>query len=67
MYQLRDDRGQCTIITIMRAPLTVPLQAVGPKNYDEYFSVIDWALKPGRGTVVISSTTQPEHRYTEMQ
>ncbi|KAH9934391.1 putative cyclopropane fatty acid synthase [Fomitopsis serialis] len=43
------------------------IEAVGPKNYNYYFKVIDWALKPDRGTAVISSTTQPEHRYTELQ
>ncbi|KAI0748082.1 cyclopropane fatty acid synthase [Daedaleopsis nitida] len=43
------------------------IEAVGPKNYNDYFKVVDWALKKDRGTAVISSTTQPEHRYTEMQ
>ncbi|TFY83624.1 hypothetical protein EWM64_g389 [Hericium alpestre] len=43
------------------------IEAVGPSNYPDYFRVIDWALKPDRGTVVISSTTQPEHRYSAYQ
>ncbi|KAK7029627.1 hypothetical protein VNI00_014325 [Paramarasmius palmivorus] len=43
------------------------IEAVGHKNYGAYFKAIDWALKRDRGTVVISSTTQPESRYTEYQ
>jgi len=43
------------------------LEAVGYKNYGVYFQTIDWALKKDRATVVISSTTQPEFRYTEHQ
>ncbi|KAJ7485687.1 cyclopropane fatty acid synthase [Mycena latifolia] len=43
------------------------LEAVGYKNYGVYFKTIDWALKTDRATVVISSTTQPEYRYSEYQ
>jgi cyclopropane-fatty-acyl-phospholipid synthase len=47
--------------------LTQGHKAVGYKNYGVYFQTIDWALKKDRATVVISSTTQPEFRYTEHQ
>ncbi|KAF7373617.1 putative cyclopropane fatty acid synthase [Mycena sanguinolenta] len=42
-------------------------KAVGYKSYGAYFKAIDWALKTDRATVVISSTTQPEFRYSEYQ
>ncbi|KAF8994980.1 S-adenosyl-L-methionine-dependent methyltransferase [Cyathus striatus] len=43
------------------------VEHVGHKNYGIYFGVIDWALKVDRGIAVMSSTTQPEHRYSEFQ
>ncbi|KAK7012833.1 cyclopropane-fatty-acyl-phospholipid synthase [Favolaschia claudopus] len=41
--------------------------AVGVKHLGEYFSMIDWALKPECATVVITATSQPEHRYQKYQ
>ncbi|PFH49416.1 hypothetical protein AMATHDRAFT_4932 [Amanita thiersii Skay4041] len=43
------------------------VEAVGLKYLPQYFKVIDWALKPDSGVVVIGSTTQPESRYTTVQ
>ncbi|KAJ7132231.1 CFS1-like protein [Mycena epipterygia] len=43
------------------------IEAVGYKNYGAYFKAIDWALKTDRATLVVSSTTQPESRYSEYQ
>ncbi|KAJ7141646.1 cyclopropane fatty acid synthase [Mycena filopes] len=43
------------------------LEVVGYKNYGAYFKTISWALKADRATMVISSATQPEHRYSEHQ
>ncbi|KAF8994979.1 S-adenosyl-L-methionine-dependent methyltransferase [Cyathus striatus] len=43
------------------------VEAVGYKNLGHYFRIIDWTLKVDRGTAVISSNTQPEHRYTVFQ
>ncbi|TFY83856.1 hypothetical protein EWM64_g138 [Hericium alpestre] len=43
------------------------LEHVGSKYYDTYFRVVDWALKSKDATVVISSSTFPESRYSGYQ
>ena len=43
------------------------LQAVGPRYLNEFFRILDWALKPDRATIVITATSQPEHRWSEYQ
>ncbi|KAJ6498323.1 cyclopropane fatty acid synthase [Mycena vulgaris] len=43
------------------------IEAVGPKHMGEYFNMIDWAMKKDRATVVITATSQPEHRYQTFQ
>ncbi|KAF7353522.1 Cyclopropane-fatty-acyl-phospholipid synthase [Mycena sanguinolenta] len=43
------------------------IEAVGIKHLGEYFNMADWALKTDRATVVITATSQPEHRYRIFQ
>jgi len=43
------------------------LEHVGSHYYGLYFKLVDWALKPRKATVVISSSTFPESRYTNYQ
>ncbi|KAH7890616.1 cyclopropane-fatty-acyl-phospholipid synthase [Phlebopus sp. FC_14] len=43
------------------------LEAVGPSNYVAYFAAVDWALKRDKGTMIVSTSTQPEHRYSKYQ
>ncbi|RDX51315.1 cyclopropane fatty acid synthase [Lentinus brumalis] len=43
------------------------IEAVGPRYMPEFFRVVNWALKKERATVVITSTSRPEHRYTDYQ
>lgn len=43
------------------------IEAVGIKYLHDYFRVMDWALKDDRATMVITATSQPEHRYTDYQ
>jgi len=44
-----------------------PVQHVGPKYYNTYFQLVDFALKSKDAAVVITSSTLPESRYTEHQ
>ncbi|KAA1465956.1 cyclopropane fatty acid synthase [Dentipellis sp. KUC8613] len=48
-------------------PTDTWLQHVGAKYYDTYFRMVDWALKPHDATVVVSSSTFPESRYSGYQ
>ncbi|KAI0777608.1 cyclopropane-fatty-acyl-phospholipid synthase [Trametes elegans] len=43
------------------------VEAVGPRHMGSYFRMLDWALKPGRAAIVITATSQPEHRWREYQ
>ncbi|KAI0346935.1 cyclopropane fatty acid synthase [Trametopsis cervina] len=43
------------------------LEHVGSRHYKEYFSLVDYALKPSNATVVVTSSTFPESRYTGYQ
>ncbi|KAL1937279.1 hypothetical protein VTO73DRAFT_13888 [Trametes versicolor] len=43
------------------------LEAVGPRMLHTFFQKLDWALKPDRATVVLTATSQPEHRWSEYQ
>ncbi|KAJ3016514.1 hypothetical protein NUW54_g793 [Trametes sanguinea] len=43
------------------------IEAVGPKHMHDFFRTLDWALKPERATIVITATSQPEHRWSEYQ
>ncbi|KAI0761759.1 cyclopropane-fatty-acyl-phospholipid synthase [Irpex lacteus] len=43
------------------------LEHVGSRHYKEYFSLVDYALKPSNATVVVTSSTFPESRYTGFQ
>lgn len=43
------------------------LEHVGSKYYTTYFKIVDWALKSRNATIVISSSTFPESRYTGYQ
>ncbi|KAL1942217.1 hypothetical protein VTO73DRAFT_6281 [Trametes versicolor] len=43
------------------------LEHVGSKYYKRYFELVDFALKPAGATVVITSSTFPEGRYTGYQ
>ncbi|KAI0365457.1 cyclopropane-fatty-acyl-phospholipid synthase [Pilatotrama ljubarskyi] len=43
------------------------IEAVGPRHLHTFLRVLDWALKPDRATVVITATSQPEHRWSEYQ
>ncbi|KAI0667406.1 cyclopropane-fatty-acyl-phospholipid synthase [Trametes maxima] len=43
------------------------LEHVGSKYYKRYFELVDFALKPTTATVVVSSSTFPEGRYTGYQ
>ena len=40
---------------------------IRPQHYKEYFKLVDFALKPQNATIVISSSTFPESRYTGYQ
>ena len=44
-----------------------PVQHVGPKYYNTYFQLVDFALKSKDAAVVITSSTLPESRYTDHQ
>ncbi|KAF9505962.1 hypothetical protein BS47DRAFT_1305920, partial [Hydnum rufescens UP504] len=43
------------------------VEHTGAAYHKTYFELIDWALKDKRGIAVISSTTQPESRYSRYQ
>jgi len=43
------------------------LEHVGSQHYRQYFKLVDFALKPKNATVVVSSSTFPEGRYTGYQ
>ncbi|KIY45166.1 putative cyclopropane fatty acid synthase [Fistulina hepatica ATCC 64428] len=43
------------------------LEHVGPKHYDTYFRIVDFALKPRNSTVVISASSFPESRFSAYQ
>ncbi|KAI0355023.1 cyclopropane-fatty-acyl-phospholipid synthase [Trametes cingulata] len=43
------------------------IEAVGPRHMQTFFRTLDWALKPDRAAIVITSTSRPEHRYSEYQ
>ncbi|CCL99230.1 uncharacterized protein FIBRA_01245 [Fibroporia radiculosa] len=43
------------------------LEHVGPRYYEEYFRIVNWALKVDRAIAVISSSTMPESRYDKYQ
>ncbi|EIN13000.1 CFS1-like protein [Punctularia strigosozonata HHB-11173 SS5] len=43
------------------------IEHVGTRHYKDYFSMVDWALKPRNATAVVTSSTLPEARYTEFQ
>ncbi|CDO68537.1 hypothetical protein BN946_scf184998.g34 [Trametes cinnabarina] len=43
------------------------LEHVGSKYYRKYFELVDFALKPATATVVVTSSTFPEGRYTGFQ
>ena len=42
-------------------------KAVGVKYLPQFFRILDWALKPDRAAAVITSTTQPESRFSLYQ
>ncbi|GLB36681.1 putative synthase [Lyophyllum shimeji] len=43
------------------------VEHVGLKYHDQFFKIVDWALKPGRAAAVVTATTQPDWRYSEFQ
>lgn len=43
------------------------LEHVGSQHYHQYFKLVDFALKPNNATVVVSSSTFPESRYSGYQ
>ncbi|KAJ6511411.1 putative cyclopropane fatty acid synthase [Mycena vitilis] len=43
------------------------VEAVGARHYDQFFSIVDWALKTDRAAAVFTATGQPEHRYSDYQ
>ncbi|TFY67533.1 hypothetical protein EVJ58_g1554 [Rhodofomes roseus] len=43
------------------------IEHVGPKYYGAYFRLVDFALKKRGAIAVVSSSTFPEHRYSEYQ
>ncbi|THV00553.1 cyclopropane-fatty-acyl-phospholipid synthase [Dendrothele bispora CBS 962.96] len=43
------------------------LEHVGSKHYHQYFKLVDFALKSRNATVVVSSSTFPESKYTGYQ
>ncbi|KAH9918572.1 cyclopropane fatty acid synthase [Epithele typhae] len=43
------------------------IEAVGSRYLGQFFRILDWALKPDRATIVITATSQPEHRWSEYQ
>jgi len=44
-----------------------PVQHVGPEYYNAYFHLVDFALRSEDATVVITSSTLPQSRYTDYQ
>ena len=58
-YRLMPDEWEGTFDRIVSVEM---VEAVGWEFYEEYFRVIDWALKPGSGAGVVSSSTLPEAR-----
>jgi cyclopropane-fatty-acyl-phospholipid synthase len=51
----------------MEYVLTQRIKAVGVKYLPQFFRILDWALKPERAAAVITSTTQPESRFSLYQ
>ncbi|KAI0311300.1 cyclopropane fatty acid synthase [Amylostereum chailletii] len=43
------------------------IEAVGARHHTEFFSMVNWALKKDTATMVITATTQPEHRFSYYQ
>jgi len=43
------------------------IEHVGPKYYNTYFKLVDYALKPRNATAVVSSSTFPEGRFSDYQ
>ncbi|TFK22195.1 putative cyclopropane fatty acid synthase [Coprinopsis marcescibilis] len=43
------------------------IEHVGPKYYNTYFKLVDFALKPQKATAVVTSSTFPESRYSSYQ
>ncbi|KAG5651972.1 hypothetical protein H0H81_006746, partial [Sphagnurus paluster] len=43
------------------------VEHVGLKYHDQYFKIVDWALKTERAAAVVTATTQPDWRYSEFQ
>ncbi|KAG2014033.1 cyclopropane-fatty-acyl-phospholipid synthase [Coprinopsis cinerea AmutBmut pab1-1] len=43
------------------------IEHVGPKYYNTYFKLVDFALKPQKAAAVITSSTFPESRYSSYQ
>ncbi|KAI0766217.1 cyclopropane-fatty-acyl-phospholipid synthase [Trametes elegans] len=43
------------------------IEAVGPRHLPTFFRTLDWALKPDRAAIVLTATSQPEHRWSEYQ
>ncbi|KAF8573681.1 cyclopropane fatty acid synthase [Ramaria rubella] len=46
---------------------TEMLEAVGRRYMGAFLSIIDWAVKDGRGSVVLTGATYPERTYTPYQ
>lgn len=47
--------------------IRTPSQHVGPKHYNTYFKLVDFALKSRDAAVVVSASTFPEGRYSGYQ
>ncbi|KAF9456683.1 putative cyclopropane fatty acid synthase [Collybia nuda] len=43
------------------------VEHVGLKYHDQFFQILNWALKSDRASAVITATTQPEWRYSTLQ
>ncbi|RDB28999.1 Tuberculostearic acid methyltransferase UfaA1 [Hypsizygus marmoreus] len=43
------------------------VEHVGLKYHEQFFQILNWALKSDRAAVVITATTQPEWRYSTLQ
>lgn len=43
------------------------IEHVGPKYYNTYFKLVDFALKPHKATAVVTSSTFPESKYSSYQ
>ncbi|EIN07709.1 S-adenosyl-L-methionine-dependent methyltransferase [Punctularia strigosozonata HHB-11173 SS5] len=43
------------------------IEHVGSQHLNQFFRIMDWALKPDRATMVITATSQPEHRHRVYQ